>query len=114
MTKELTDKTFVVLLHSDVRVWITEKQKKELGIRMAKGGVDIISVGDNLIKMSAVAAIISAGDIDAMDNRKRGKWLCDSGKWHARNDKCECLSKAEDEMIVSSIIARENCKLGCQ
>lgn len=49
-----------------------------------------IKFSGELINTADIVGVFTAGTMEEVTRRKRGEWQCSHGKWHGRNEKCEC------------------------
>jgi hypothetical protein len=87
MKKEITDKTFVVMLRGSYRVWLTEKQAEALKEQLLSGR-RFVAIDRYFFKAEDIVFILPAPEIDREDRIKRGEWKCPAGYWHQRGEGC--------------------------
>lgn len=90
MESSLTDKTHVLVLRGNVKLYINVNEFE--GIKKAiSRGEDMFEVQGRLIMKQAVLYLISASDQDTADKIKKGYWKCHAGDLHAPEYKdCSC------------------------
>lgn len=49
--------------------------------------------GTETINSADVVGVFSAGTMADNTQRKNGRWKCDQGNWHDRNEKCDCAGR---------------------
>ena len=90
MTQSLTDKTFVLVLRGNVKIYVNEQEFESMKAALARGE-EMFEVQKRLVMKNAVLYIVSAADFDEAEKIKRGFWRCDWGKLHAKEYKdCSC------------------------
>jgi hypothetical protein len=87
MSKEITNKTWVVQTIDGVRIWITEEQKDQL-LKALHAGMEHIILERRILPKNF--GVYKPSDLEEVDKRKRGLWECKYHNWHSRNDICEC------------------------
>lgn len=87
MSKALTNKTQVLCLDNNEKIYLTEEQAKKVK-RAVLEDLEFILVAENLIRKRAIKYIIRASEVEKAERIKRGEWMCEYGKWHQRGEKC--------------------------
>lgn len=87
MTKEITDKNFVVMLKGGYKCYLTDKQSEALKQQLMFG-IERVLLDDYYFKSDDISYIIPAKNIDREDKVRRGEWRCSFNHWHGRNEEC--------------------------
>ena len=86
---EITDKTHVVLMMNDVRVYITQEQADNLKkLLSAQNCPRYVEIGEELINTNSIVSVSSAVNLKLSERVKRGDWMCKYGHWHTRGEEC--------------------------
>jgi gamma-glutamylcyclotransferase (GGCT)/AIG2-like uncharacterized protein YtfP len=90
MTQDITDKTHVLVLRGNVKIYINLAEFE--GIKNAiSRGEDMFEVQGRLIMKQAILYLISAADQDIADKIKKGWWKCSKGNLHhPKYNDCSC------------------------
>jgi len=90
MTKEITDKLFVVMLRGGYRCWINKEQKEALENAILSGK-KFVKVDEYFFNANNISFILPASEIEREDRVKRGDWQCEyCGRWHPKGEECGC------------------------
>ncbi len=83
----ITDKTHVIQTRSLGRHWVTENQAAQVKAAIVTN-LNFIEIEGNLIMVSDIAGIVSAAQIEELDQIKRGDWKCKYNHWHQKGNTC--------------------------
>lgn len=97
MSKELTDKIFVMVLRNGFEVWLNDAEAK-LCKQAVKNGLPFLEIESDFIRTNAVEYITTAAKHADTIKMKRGLWKCSQEEWHDRKQAmCECW---KDQPII--------------
>lgn len=82
MSKELTNKTWVVLLGSGYKTYISAEQSV-----LFQQEKNMVVLKDGRVIKSWIA-VLPANEVERDDKVKRGEWQCQEGYWHEKNQQC--------------------------
>ena len=90
MEQQITDKTHLIILTNDIRIWITEKEF-ELFKGLISAGKSFVEIAGNIINTNTILFVGPRINIETADRIKRGEWQCSICKrWHPRFEECGC------------------------
>lgn len=99
MTNEIAKGQKCIVIRNGVHIWIEEGErleKLEAILRNVEGNARFQWEG-RTINTADLVGIFLPADMEDMTLRKNGKWQCDKGSWHSRQDKCECTKQGYTE-----------------
>ena len=110
---EITTIQKCIQLRSGVEIWIDAKKADALmGIiqeRERTGKRGTFQYEGRLINIADLVGIFKPEDMENSTRRKNGEWACQSGHWHSKGEKCDCLSKEEQSLIQRRVEAIKAC-----
>jgi hypothetical protein len=90
MTQAITDKTHILALRDNVKIWINQNEFEAIKAALS-GDKWMFEIQGRIIMKNAVLYIISAADQVEAEKIKRGYWRCSSGNLHSPEFKeCSC------------------------
>lgn len=90
MDQFLSDKTHIVLMSGDIRIWITEKEF-ETAEQLIGAGKVFINLDGRLINTKSIIYAGPRNEIELADRIKKGEWQCQVCKrWHPKFEECGC------------------------
>jgi len=90
METSISDKTFVVILKGDIRIWLTEKEFK-LFQSLLESGKTFVSFSNRIINLKMIVYAGPRIEVETADRIKNGEWQCrDCGRWHPKGEECGC------------------------
>jgi len=87
MKKAITDKTYVLCLDNNEKIYLTKEQAMKVKEAILND-LDFILLASNLIRKRAIKYIIKACEVERAERIKRGEWMCKYGFWHQRGEQC--------------------------
>ncbi len=84
---QLTDKTHIILMTGDIRIWITEKEF-ETAEKLIGAGKVFINLDGRLINTKSIIYAGPRNELELADRIKRGEWKCEYGFWHEKYQQC--------------------------
>lgn len=87
MTKEISDKNYIVILIGDIRIWLNEKEYEKL-VSVIETGKMFLNAGGRIFNAKNIIYVGPRNEVDLADRVKRGEWQCSFDKWHARGEQC--------------------------
>lgn len=91
MSKELTNKNWVVITRGTGRHYVSEDGKNYiLKLKNAQNHPEMIEVNDSYLALSDIIGIVTASKLEEIDKQKNGEWRCERGNWHKRGEICKC------------------------
>lgn len=111
---ELSKNLSCIYIRNGIEIWIEDDRAETLRqILKAPNAPQFIEYENRIINRADLVGIFSASDMENMTRRKNGEWLCKSNTWHARGEKCECVSLEDKKYIEWRESAIKNCKYEC-
>lgn len=90
MTTAITDKTEVLVLRGDIKIYLNQEEAKKVYAIMENKGIEAFEIQDRKIMRYAIQYVVPAGDIEIQERIKRGEWKCEKGHWNSKvSRKCE-------------------------
>jgi len=87
---QLTDKTWVLVLRDNVRLYLNEQDAEKVK-QAVSSGAGTLDIQGRLIMKQAILYLISASDQDVADKIRKGWWKCANGVLHDPKYKdCSC------------------------
>lgn len=111
---ELTKQLVCVQMRSGVEIWMESERAEGLqnvlhNITQSK----FIQFGDQTFNSADIVGVFRADTMEAATRRKNGQTQCKEGKWHDKNERCDCLDGKSKKRIDEMNAAMEACNLGC-
>lgn len=89
MTRELTNKTYCIVLRTKSQTMITKEQADILTTALVGDEVPkFIQLDNKLLNTSDIVEICPAQEIKDMERKKQGDYQCQYGLWHPRGQEC--------------------------
>ena len=81
-----------IVMRNGVEVWIEQDKIQALknALMSSKEHSRFIEVDGKVINTADVVGIFDPKTMEDMTHRKNGRYKCQFGVWHERNDKCGC------------------------
>ena len=90
METSLTDKTHVLVLRGNVKIYINLGEFESIKKAISRGE-EMLEVQGRLVMKQSILYLISASDQDTADKVKKGYWKCHSGNLHdPKYKECSC------------------------
>ena len=103
---------FCVQIRTGVEIWLTETAAKDLMAKMdAPNPKQYITINGEQYNRADYVGCFKPESIEAANRRKNGEYVCGSGKWHEKREKCECLAKEEEALIKRKEEALKACEI---
>ena len=91
MSKEISKELTAVLMMSGVVMWVEAERATRLrAVLSSRDLPKFVEFEGELINTSSIEGVYSAATMADLQRRKQGQWQCQKGRWHDRNEKCEC------------------------
>ncbi|RLF54688.1 MAG: hypothetical protein DRN13_02070 [Thermoplasmata archaeon] len=87
MERNLTDKTYILCLDNNEKIYLTDEQAKQCRAALLSGK-EFILMEENLLKTKAIKYILPAREVERAERIKRGEWMCEYGFWHQKGEQC--------------------------
>jgi len=95
---QLSKNLYCIQMRSGVFIWLERERCENLMLALENPNCPkFVRVDDQMINTADVSGIFTAGTMEDTTLRKNGKWQCDKGSWHSRQDKCECTKQGYSE-----------------
>jgi hypothetical protein len=90
MTNEISVKQMCLVIRSGVEIWIDEEKANRIGNDLVNITVKFLIVEGRYINVADIVGIFNPQDLDEVKRRKMGQNKCKYGKWHGRDEECQC------------------------
>lgn len=89
-----------LVVKGGLQIWLDEERADRVEQALqTHSGAGFLPIDGRLININEVSGIYTPADLEEMTRRKNGEWQCKKGKWHERNEKCECNRVREDGAV---------------
>ena len=93
----VTVKEMCLLTKLGIEIWMPEEKATKLQKVMNSGDLpEFIQIEGRSIGKFEIAGIFYPIDLEEYNNRKQGKYKCKYGKWHKKNEECECYYETDE------------------
>lgn len=107
---EITKIQKCLITRNGIEIWLDqEKWEKLEEILNSNPNQRFINIESRLVNIADIVGIFKPEDLINRDRKKSGEWRCKQGKWHTRNEKCDCATIKEKEAIRRRDEAIKNC-----
>lgn len=103
---------FCVQIRTGVEIWLTEKSAADLMAQMnLPNPKQYVTINGEQFNRADYVGCFKPESIEAANRRKNGEYVCGSGKWHEKREKCDCVSKEEAELNKRKEAALKACDI---
>ena len=107
---QLAKNLMCVQMRSGVEIWMEQVRVEKLQQVLRNiTSHKFVDFDEQTINTADVVGVFNATSMDEHTRRKNGQWKCDSGEWHDRGAKCECLSITEKDFLKKRAEAVAKC-----
>lgn len=101
-----------VQIRSGVEIWVTEPGAKDLMRQLdAPNPRQYLNVNGEQFNRADYVGCFKPESIEAANRRKNGEYVCGSGKWHEKREKCDCLANDEANLNKRKEDALNACEI---
>lgn len=100
MTNELANQQMCIYLRNGIEIWVDKEIAMDFGHDLEKGDRAVVKIGGQYINSVEVVGIFDPIYLDELKRRKLGQYKCKYGKWHNKEEDCEC-GKHQRRLISS-------------
>lgn len=79
-----------VLMRNDIEIWIDEEKSDQLDTVLLRNPKAIIKLEGRSINLADYVGTFLPIDLEERSFRKQGMHKCNYGKWHAKDEDCQC------------------------
>ena len=88
---EISKKLYCIVMRNGIEIWADESFIEKLKIVLGRlSGRVFVPFENRILNTADITGVFTAEDMEEYRRRKNGQWKCNKGKWHAKEDHCEC------------------------
>lgn len=85
----ITNQQVCICIRNGVEIWVdANKQQAIRQVYQQARGKTMVTIEGRDVNLADLVGIFRPEDMEAKSRRSRGEWVCDSGHWHTKHDKC--------------------------
>jgi len=89
--KEITKELKFIIMRNGIEISLEgEKLKNFENYLSINQGSQFIRLEGRVINTADLVGVFFPKDLEELSYRKKGKWKCEYGRWHNRNETCDC------------------------
>lgn len=110
MTNEITKQLMAVCMRNGVVVWVEKERITSFMDSLSGDKHKFVEIDGQYVNTADVVGVFEANTMEELTRRKNGEWNCKGGEWHARNERCECISTEHASLLMEAENIIKDCK----